>query len=298
MKKIAVVGSINTDYTFKCKKLPKPSETIHGEEFKINFGGKGANEAVAIARLGAKPVLFGMVGDDLYSKENLKNLKKQKVDTSHIESLSGVSGGSAGIMLDNDTNSIIVIGGANMKVDSSYLERHKQNLLDCDIFCLQLEIPFGTVDEVINLLYENGKTVIFNPSPITKLKKSLLDKCQYVIVNEVEIKELPNYKDNEQLLKAYKGRLILTCGADGVYFYDDGVKHVPAAKIKDVKDTTGAGDTFLGAFAVAISKEMPLKDAILFANNCAGLKTTKYGAQTGMPYLSEVEEFIKKNSKN
>lgn len=289
MKKIAIIGSINTDFVFRCKNLPKPSETIMGESFEINFGGKGANEAVASARLGAKPTLFGMIGDDIYSKENLKNLKKEKVNTSCIEVTKNISGGSAGIMHGNGTNSIIVVSGANQKVDKKYLKRHEKEILQNDIFCLQLEIPFESVKYAIETLNKNNKTIIFNPSPIIPLDKKLLDKCSYIIVNEIEIQSLPLYTNIDETLKAYNGKLILTYGKDGVYYYDGKkVVHKPALKIKKVVDTTGAGDTFLASFAVALASNKTLEQAIEFANICAGIKTTKKGTQTGMPKINEI----------
>ena len=292
MKKIAIIGSINTDFTFKSKKLPKPSETIHGESFDIQFGGKGANEAVACTRLGVKATLFGKLGDDMFSIANLKNLKSQKVDISNVEVCKNAYGGTAGINIGSGTNSIVVVAGANGNVDIDYIERHKKAILSHDIFCMQLEIPFKSVEYLINMLSDAEKTIIFNPSPITKIKKCLLSKCSYVIVNEIEIKQLPGFKSEEQTLRDFKGRLILTHGAQGVYYYDNKVKHVPALNIKNVVDTTGAGDTFLAAFAKAISQNMELEAAIKYANVCAGLKTTKHGAQTGMPYKKEVECYI------
>lgn len=294
MKKIAIIGSINTDFVFRSQTLPKPSETIMGESFEVNFGGKGANEAVASARLGANTTLFGMVGNDLYSKENLKNLKREKVNISNVEVVKDVSGGSAGIIHGDGTNSIIVIGGANQKVDKKYLEKHNKSLLKNDIFCMQLETPFDTVKYAIDTLSQNNKTIIFNPSPIIPLDKELLDKCSYVIVNEVEIQHLPLYTNIEQTLQAYNGKLILTYGKDGAYFFNGKkVVHKPALKIKKVIDTTGAGDTFLASFAVALANDKTLEQAIEFANLCAGIKTTKKGTQTGMPKISEVNSFTR-----
>lgn len=295
MKKIAVIGSINTDFVFRCKELPKPNETIFGETFEVNFGGKGANEAVASARLEASVSLFGKVGDDLYSKENLKNLKKEGVDVSNVEVAENISGGSAGIMHGSGTNSIIVVSGANAEVDENYIDRHKQEILSNDIFCLTLEIPQKTVEYLIDLLSSNGKTVIFNPSPITKLSMRLYDKCSYVIVNEVEVLDLPGYAGLQETLKLYNEKLIVTRGKDGVYFYQNGkVCHEQALKIKNVVDTTGAGDTFLAGFAVVLSNGQSASKAVEFANICAGIKTTKSGAQTGMPKLAEIENFLKK----
>lgn len=296
MKKIAIVGSINTDFTFKCDHLPSPSETITGKNFDIKFGGKGANEAVAISRQGHPVCLFGKIGNDLYSKDNLKNLKKEKVDTSHIE-VGSACGGVAGIMIDSSTNSIIVVPGANGEVDTDYIERKKKHLLEYDVFCLQLEIPLETTKLLVSLLAKAKKTIIFNPSPIVPLEEKFLKKCSYIIVNEIEIKKLPNYKSIDQCLKDYKGKLILTCGGDGVYYYDKKkVQHIPSLKIDNIVDTTGAGDTFLGSFALKISEGKSIEEAISYANVCAGLKIKKLGAQTGMPTKKEIEQYYKQKS--
>jgi len=296
MKKIAVIGSINTDFCFRCDRLPSPSETISGKGFEIKFGGKGANEAVAIARQGGFVSLFGKIGDDTLSNENLKNLKKEKVDTKNIET-STAGAGVAGIMIDNKTNSIIVVPGANGEVDIEYIEKHKKEILEHDIFCMQLEIPLSTTEHLLSMLSKANKTIVFNPSPIIPLKEKILNQCSFVVVNEIEIKELPQFKSVEQIMKRYKGRLILTCGSDGVYFYSNKkVCHIPAITVDNVVDTTGAGDTFLGSFALKLAEEKSLEDAISHANLCAGLKIKKAGAQTGMPTKKEVENHLKQKS--
>lgn len=296
MKKIAVIGSINTDFCFKCDRLPSPSETISGKDFEIKFGGKGANEAVAISRQGKSVALFGKVGGDLYSKDNLKNLKKENVDTSFIETSSSC-GGVAGIMIDNKTNSIIVVPGANGDVDIPYIEKHKKEILSYDIFCLQLEIPLETTKHLISLLSKAKKTIIFNPSPIIPLEEKLLKKCSYVVVNEIEIKQLPFFESIEQIMKAYKGRLILTCGGEGVYYYSKKkLCHIQSLDVENIVDTTGAGDTFLGSFALKLSENSTMEEAISYANICAGLKISKMGAQTGMPKKSEIEKYLKEKS--
>jgi len=297
MSKIAIVGSINTDFVFRAKNLPLPSETISGDSFNINFGGKGANEAVALARLGSTVSLFGAVGNDIFSVENIKNLKKEKVNIKNIKTFSDISGGAAGIAVGSGTNSIIVVPGANNKVDEAYLEKIKPLLMEYDVIGTQLEIPLQTVKNLIMFAKNNGKTLIFNPSPMITLSQKLLDDCGYIVVNEIEIKQLPNYKSDSQLIKRYKGKLILTRGSEGVYYWDERlsrVHNIPSLKIKTL-DTTGAGDTFLAAFMHAISKKGPLEESLAFANICAGLKVSKCGAQTGMPTIKEVNRFIAKS---
>ena len=291
MEKIAVVGSINTDFVFTSKHLPKPSETIKGDSFDIYFGGKGANVSVAVSRLGKQVQIFGAVGDDLHSEENVKNLKSQKVNTDSLTILKGEKGGSACITMGDNTNSIIVVPGANGKYDTNCLKKDLDKIVACDVVATQIEIPFETVEVLIDEVYKAKKIMVFNPSPIRELSQELLDKCSYIIANEVEIRQLPNFKSEEQMLKEYNGRLILTKGGDGAFYYYNGkVENQPSIATK-VVNTTGAGDTFLGAFSVAISENKNLPDAIKFANLCAGIKVSKPGTQTGMPTLDEVKKY-------
>ena len=295
MIKISVVGSINTDFVFTSDNLPKPSETIMGKTFEINYGGKGANVSVAASRLGAKTKLFGAIGDDIFSKENLKNLKNQKVDVSFIKKCLNTVGGAAGINVGSGTNSITVVSGANQCCDKNFIENSLEEILSANVVATQLETNIVGVKFLIDACYKNKTPLVFNPSPIIPLSETLLKKCAFVIVNEIEIAMLPNYVSNEQMLKHYNGKLILTTGSNGVYYYDNGIKHIDSLKVKAV-NTTGAGDTFLAAFCVAIANGKSVGDACYFANVCAGLKVTKQGTQTGMPTKQEVEKYLKKIS--
>ena len=293
MTKIAVLGSINTDYVFEANNLPKAGETVFGKNVKINFGGKGANEAVCASRLGADVCLFGAVGDDAFSEKNIANLKKEKVNTEFIKHCKNVFGGSAGIFVGDNTNSIVVVSGANAEVDLKYFEKIKNNLKSFDVVGTQLEIKKEVVEKLLDFAEKNKIKVVFNPSPMTKLDEKLLKKCSFVVVNEIEVQSLPNYKSVEQILKHYEGRLIVTLGADGACFFEDGkVQHSAAVNVK-VVDTTGAGDTFLASFMVAIAEGKTVKQAVEFANICASLKCTKLGAQTAMPTRKEVDKFKK-----
>lgn len=297
MKKIAVVGSINTDFVFTAKHLPKPSETIKGESFETYFGGKGANVSVAIARLSEKVELFGAVGCDIHSKQNLENLSKQKVNIDNIEVLKDEIGGSACITVGDKTNSIIVVPGANGKYSKTNIKKVIGKITDCDVVATQLETDFEGVEYLIDQANKKKKILVFNPSPIRKLSKNLLNKCSYIIVNEVEIKQLPGYKNDEQMLKSFNGKLILTKGGEGVFYWADGkVNAVPSIKTK-VVNTTGAGDTFLGSFSVAILNGKTLRESIEFANVCAGIKVSKPGTQTGMPTLKEIQNYLEQKGK-
>ena len=297
MKKIAVVGSINTDFVFTAKHLPKPSETIKGETFETYFGGKGANVSVAVSRLLEKVELFGAVGDDIHSKQNIQNLAEQKVNTENVEVFKNEIGGSACITVGDKTNSIMVVPGANGKYTKANIKKVISKITDCDVVATQLETDFAGVEYLIGQVYKKKKILVFNPSPIRKLSKKLLNMCSYIIVNEVEIKQLPGYKNDEQMLKSFNGRLILTKGGEGVFYYADGkVCSVPSIKTK-VVNTTGAGDTFLAAFSVAILNDKNIKEAIEFANVCAVIKVGKPGTQTGMPTLKEVQNYLEQRGK-
>ena len=296
--RVGVVGSINTDLVIKTDVLPEVGETVTGDSFQITFGGKGANEAVAAARLDASVNLISCVGDDMFSRNVIAHLQNEGVHITAVKQLKDCSGGIASIVVSNKNNQIIVIPGANAFVDREYVEKYSSRILECAIVGGQFEIPLDALVYVSRLCKENGIKFVLNPSPIKEFPQELFDNATYVIVNEIEIKEVAGYNENEPyaLLEKYAGKLILTKGGDGCFVdCGNGVVNIPAISI-DVVDTTGAGDTFMGAFMVGINNGMELDDAIRFANICAGLKTTKLGAQTGMPRLEEVKKYIADNN--
>lgn len=295
--RIGVIGSINTDIVCNTNILPKVGETVVGNNFLICHGGKGANEAVACARLGASTNLLGCVGDDMFSKNAVANLHDEGVHITAIKQIKNCQGGIANIVVSNKNNQIIVIPGANEKVDLAYIKKYESRIKECSIVGCQFEVPVETLLYASQVCIKNNIKFVLNPSPIKKYPKELFNNATYVIVNELEIKEIEGYNPKQPyaLLKTYSNKLILTKGAEGVY-YNDGKSliNIPAINVK-VVDTTGAGDTFLGSFMVATNNGLTLHQAITFANICAGLKTTKLGAQTGMPTLAEVKKYIKQN---
>lgn len=299
-KRIGVIGSINTDFVCKTTTLPQVGETVTGEDFIINHGGKGANEAVACARLGASVNILSCVGDDMFSKNSIANLLHEGVHVTAIEQIKNCKGGIANINLCNGNNQIIVIPGANAKLDVAYIKKYSSRLLECSIVGCQFEVSTKALLYASRICKDNNIPLVLNPSPIKEYSQELFDNATYVIVNELEIAHINGYNpiNVEQVLKQYPNKLILTLGANGVKYFDgNNIVSIPAIKTK-VVDTTGAGDTFLGAFMVAINNQLGLSNAILFANISAGLKTTKLGAQTGMPTLTEVKNYIKKNKIN
>ena len=295
-KKIGVIGSVNVDIVSNTNILPKMGETVLGEDFLISFGGKGANEAVASSRLGASTSLFACVGDDMFSKNSLANLLKEGVHVTAVKQLKGEKCGFANIIVNNGNNQIIVVPGANAKLDEKYIKTYKNRLLECSIIGCQFEVPVGSLLLASRICVENNIKFVLNPSPIKVYPEELFTNATYVIVNEHEIMQLAKNNEKEvDVLKKYPNKLILTKGAEGVFVFDGkSVVNIPAIKVK-VVDTTGAGDTFLGSFMVGINGGLDFIDAIKFANICAGLKTTKLGAQTGMPTMKEVLSYIKQN---
>lgn len=298
--RIGVIGSINTDIVCRTNNLPKVGETVVGNDFLISFGGKGANEAVACARLGASTNLLGCVGDDMFSKNAIANLQLEGVHITAVKQVKNMQGGIANIVVCERNNQIIVIPGANTLVDVAYVKKYASRIKECSILGGQFEIPVESLLYASEVCVKNNIKFVLNPSPIKEYPKKLFSNATYVIVNEIEIKQIWGFDENNPLevLNLYPNKLILTKGSHGV-FYSDGNKivNVPAINVK-VVDTTGSGDTFLGAFMVAINNGLQFSEAVIFANICAGLKTTKLGAQTGMPTLSDVKKYIKQNKIN
>lgn len=291
MGKIGVVGSINMDMTVKAERIPLKGETIKGEELRYIPGGKGANQAVAMAKLGAKVEMFGCVGDDAAGISLVKNLQEMGVETKCIKTVAGTPTGLAMITVGDNDNTIVVVAGTNDDVDVAYVNEVKDSLLECEIVLLQHEIPQETVEYVIELCAKNGVKVVLNPGPARPVKQEILEKVTYLTPNEHEAVIL--FGENisfEDLLKKYPEKLVITQGSRGVStcLKSGEVILVPARKA-NVVDTTGAGDTLNGAFTVAITEGMNMKNALAFANTAAGLSTEKFGAQGGMPSRDEVK---------
>ena len=296
-RKIGVVGSINADLVFKTDILPKVGETVNGKEFAIMHGGKGANEAVACSRLGASTMILSCVGDDIFSKNEIANLQQEGVHITAVKQIKNTQGGIAGITVCNGNNQIVVIPGANAKLDTDYIKKYSSRIKECSIVGAQFEVPIDSLILVGKICKENNIKFVLNPSPIKKYPMELFNNASYVIVNEIELQEVEGYNPKKPMdvLKKYPNKLIVTQGSKGVDYYNGkDIINIPAISV-DVIDTTGAGDTFLGSFMVGINNDMSIHDSILLANICAGLKTTKLGAQTGMPTISELKKYIKKN---
>ncbi len=296
MMKIAVVGSINVDMTVTAERIPKKGETLRGDSLHYIPGGKGANQAVAMAKLGAEVEMFGLVGDDAMGVKMIDNLKAQGVKCDHIGIVKGESTGTAVITVGESDNTIIVVAGANGKVDKNYIDGVKDALLAQDMVVLQQEIPLETVAYIVNLMSEHGVPVVLNPAPAANVSAEIVEKVTYLTPNEHEaVLMFGEGASTEELLRKYPEKLIITQGSRGVStcLADGTILTVPARKV-EVVDTTGAGDTLNGAFAVRRAAGDDMEKALIYANAAASLSIGKFGAQGGMPTAAEVEEVLKK----
>ncbi|WP_031474044.1 ribokinase [[Clostridium] aminophilum] len=294
--KIAVVGSINVDMTVTAERIPKKGETLRGDSLHYIPGGKGANQAVAMAKLGADVEMFGLVGDDAMGVKMIDNLKAQGVRCDHIGTVKGESTGTAVITVGESDNTIIVVAGANGRVDRTYIDGVKDALLSQDMVVLQHEIPLETVAYIVNLLNEHGVPVVLNPAPAANVPAEIVEKVTYLTPNEHEaVLIFGEGASTEELLRKYPEKLIITQGSKGVStcLADGTILTVPARKV-DVVDTTGAGDTLNGAFAVRRAAGDDMEKALIYANVAASLSIGKFGAQGGMPTAAEVEEVLNK----
>lgn len=291
MSRICVVGSMNMDLVAISDRRPRPGETIMGREFLTNPGGKGANQAVAAARLGADVTMLGCVGNDIYGNSMIRNLTAENVDVQYIKCSEGTSTGIAHIVLAEKDNSIIVVPGANFDVDRSYIDDMISIVKSSDMVLTQLEIPLDTVIYLSEICKYHNVPLLLNPAPAILLPQILIDNATYITPNENEVKVIFKGENNlEELLNSYPNKLIVTLGKEGATFSDgEKIFIIPPIDVI-VVDTTGAGDTFNGGFACGVCSGLGVMRAITFANIAASLSTTKVGAQSGIPTLSEVKE--------
>ncbi|MBU8724770.1 MULTISPECIES: ribokinase [Bacillus] len=289
MSHIVVVGSCSMDLVVTSNKRPNAGETVLGESFKTVPGGKGANQAVASARLGADVYMVGRVGDDAYGQNILNNLQDQGVRTSYMKPVTEMESGTAHIILAEGDNSIVVVKGANNEVTPDYVREALSTIDDIGMVLIQQEIPEETVEAVCAICSEKEIPVILNPAPARKVSQQVLDQATYITPNEHEAVLMFNGRSIEDALRQYPNKLLITEGKNGVRYFD-GLKEVlvPGFPVEAV-DTTGAGDTFNGALAVALTEGKSLYDALAFANLAASMSVTKFGAQGGMPTREELE---------
>lgn len=287
MGNIFVIGSASVDLVVKSHRQPEKGETILGESFFMTTGGKGSNQAVSASRLGADVYMVGAVGDDTFGEMILNNLKENHVNIDNMGTVTLQSSGTAHITLADNDNSIIVVPGANFKITIEQVEVVLSKVEQSDMVVIQNEIPVHITEYIINRTHELGITTIYNPAPFVQIDTSLLNKVSYFTPNETEARELFG-EDFESVIKQYPKQMIVTLGAQGAVYYDGELKREPGLKA-EVVDTTGAGDTFNGAFAVALSEGKDIDTALQFANKAASISVGGLGAQGGMPYRKDME---------
>jgi len=287
--RIAVVGSANIDLTTFTDKFPKPGETIFGQKFDLGFGGKGANQAVAARLCGAEVFMVAKVGSDLFGPATIDNFKKLGIDATHVKQAQGVSSGVAPIFVDpSGQNRILVVKGANDTLGPNDVDAAADMLKSADCIVLQFEIPLETVYYTVAFAHKNKIRCIVNPAPAQPIDVKQLSNLDYFVPNESEAETITGLpaasvdqakKCAEQFLSSGIKRVIITLGANGSLIAGrDNSDHLPAFKVSSV-DSTGAGDAFIGSFAVFLGEGLAEKEAVRRANLYAGLSTTSVGTQ-------------------
>ncbi len=285
MKKIFVVGSINTDLVISTPKMPQIGETITGSNFFMAHGGKGANQAVAAARLGGKVIMCGCVGYDSFGKEAIDSFKKDGIDTSHVKTVKGVSSGTAIIIIEDGNNRIILDKGANGCLTEQDIDETLEQAEKGDIYLTQLENPIRIIGYGLKKAKEKGLFTILNPAPANKEIMPYLMYCDVITPNETETELLGGEKE----LRGKIGTLLITLGSKGFKIIDkDGERTYPCQKIKAV-DTTAAGDTLCGGLVSRLSKGDNIDKAGQFGSKAATIACTRKGAQPSIPFESEVQ---------
>ncbi len=300
MKNICVIGSLNMDLVVNVDTMPKPGQTIIGSNFKEVPGGKGANQAVAMARLNGNVSMIGKVGEDGFGQTLINSLKNDKVDTTYIQTAKGATGVALITVDKNAQNSIVVSPGANFEVKEDDIDNNIEAIKNSDIVVLQLETPLNTIKYALNKAKELNKYTILNPAPAVKLDDEIIKNVDLLTPNETELEIISgvSIETEEDIQKAAqimieKGvkELIVTLGSKGsLYINKEKSMFKKAYKVEAV-DTTAAGDSYTGALAVALSQDKNIEDAMDFASKVGALSVLKEGAQSSLPTLENVKNF-------
>ena len=299
MSDISVLGIFVADISFSGPKIPAIGETILGNKYNVGPGGKGCNQAVAIARLGAKVNFISKIGKDSYGELALNTLTKNKINTESVIQDENLQTGVAGILVDKNSgkNAINVIVGAPSTFKVAEIDKHIDIIKNSKIFLTQLEVPKDVTLHCLKTAKENGCLTILNPAPASEISKEFYKNIDYFTPNETEAEfytgiKITNEKDAKQaadkLINLGIKKIIITLGEKGL-FYSDGKEEIylQATPVKAI-DTTGAGDAFNGGLAFGLSKEKPIKECLELANKVAGISTTKLGAGDAMPFIKDL----------
>ena len=299
MSEITVLGIFVADISFSGPKIPSIGETILGKKYNVGPGGKGCNQAIAIARLGGNTNFISKIGKDAYGELALKTLEKNKISTENIIQDGNQQTGVAGILVDQNTgkNAINVIVGAPSSLKINEIEKKINLIKRSKIFLTQLEVPKDVTLHCLKTAKENGCITILNPAPASVISKEFFNNIDFFTPNETEaefytgvkiVSEKEAKQAADKLLNLGIKKIIITLGEKGL-FYSDGKEEIylKASAVKAI-DTTGAGDAFNGGLAYGLSKEKPIKGCLELANKVAGISTTKLGAGDAMPFLEDI----------
>lgn len=297
LPRIVVIGSANTDMVIKTERIPHPGETVIGGEFVMAAGGKGANQAVAAARLGAHVVFVACLGADLFGDQAIAGYEREGIDTSYVVRDEAAASGIAMIFVDSrGENSIAVASGANARLGVREVECARDVITQADVVLAQLEIPLPAVRRALELARESGVLTILNPAPGQRLDSDLLEMVSILTPNEGELQMITGIGDREvalaHLLHAGVGAVLLTLGSAGALWSSyQTTKVIPSFQVSAV-DTTAAGDAFNGGLAVALGQGSSMEAAIRYANAVAAISVTRMGAQPSLPSKNEVSAFL------
>jgi ribokinase len=299
--RIVVVGSVNIDMVVRGERLPARGETVTGGRFVMAAGGKGANQAVAAARLGADVTLVASVGDDMFGRQSIANFERERIDIRFLSIDPEHATGVALILVDERGDNVISVApGANLAVTAADIARAGDRIRSADLLMVQLEIPAEAVEAAVDLAAGCGVPVMLNPAPARPLDPSLLRRVTYLTPNESEAERLTGNRVHDEasareaatrLVEAGSRHVVVTMGAAGALLVDaDGARRIASRAVRAV-DTTAAGDAFCGGLGCAVANGVPLEQAVRDACLVGALSTTRLGAQPSLPTRAELERF-------
>ena len=300
MNKIIVIGSSNTDMVVRSERLPRPGESVIGGGFMMAGGGKGANQAVAVARMGHRVIFTAALGRDMFGDAAVSSYQRFGIDTSYIVRKDAPSG-VALIMVDSaGQNSISVALGANNSLSTEDIRGVLEQVEKDDIVLLQLEVPMATVDAAVDIAAAKGARVVLNPAPAAMVSEQTLSKLYLITPNQTEAQTLTGIEVKDEataslaaqvLCSRGVGRVVITMGNLGAYLYEEGRGEIIEARKVAAVDTTAAGDVYNGALCTALAEGKSLREALTFATKASAISVTRVGAQPSVPTREEVDNF-------